>query len=406
MKSIISALLPLVLVMHTCDGLSSVSSPTQRQLVFLTGATGFVGSRVAHDILECDPNASVVCLVRSKDSAEAAARLAASFNKYGLGDNYDPRRLYAVSGDVVQPHFGLSHEEFGFMAQNTDSVVHCAADIRLSKDSEANGSMTIENVLEYAERVKHGCSLHFVSSIAAVALADTDTIFEDGEYPVSAAFPGGYGEAKHTAETLLKTWAAENPDKPTYVYRAPFIIGRVSQQYTVPDIFFKLVRILGVLPQPKNYLPMCTINHLSKIMAHAVVHGDKALAKVKHEKGLPKVLHTVAQQQTWAEQSDLIRAALPAYKNAEAPFLPELHLLSKAKRTSNSQQICRSSKKACSPLAVGMLGSVLEQDFPVFDAKSTWEFLSECYLDPVVAKMTKRDIQVAFAAAAESLCNE
>lgn len=397
MNAIFYAMFPFW-VIRACDGFSFIS---ERRIHFLTGATGFVGSRVAHDILECDPNSFVVCLVRSKDSAEAAGRLTSAYNKFGLGDNYDPTRIMAIPGDVVESNFGLSQEEFGFWAHSASSMVHCAADIGLSKDSEANGSKTIDNVLEFVERGNLPCSLHFVSSIAAVTQADTDTILESGEYPRSAAFPGGYGEAKYDAETLIKSWTAANPDRPTYIYRAPFIIGCVSQQYTVPDIFFKLIRVLGVLPQPRNYLPLCTINHLSKIMAHAVVYGDDALAKIKHEKGVPKVLHTVAQQQTWAEQRDLIRTALRAYKDTKALFLAELFSLAKAKRT--NRQICRSSKKACSPIAVGMLGSVLEHNVPFFDAKSTWEFLSECNLAPSVAKMTERDIQDAFAAATESL---
>jgi L-aminoadipate-semialdehyde dehydrogenase len=102
--------------------------------VFLTGATGFLGSFVLKDLLSrADRVKKVICHVRAKDSNTAAARLKDSMTDRDLwvDEWVSQGRLEAVAGDLAAEKLGLDEATWDRIAQEADAIVHNGAMVRI-----------------------------------------------------------------------------------------------------------------------------------------------------------------------------------------------------------------------------------------------------------------------------------
>src|SRR5579859_3998647 len=82
-------------------------SPGDLRTVLVTGATGFVGSRLVHDLL-AGTDARVLCLARGDDDSDAAARVTAALAERGWWEPRFTSRLDGFAGDLGQPGLGLA----------------------------------------------------------------------------------------------------------------------------------------------------------------------------------------------------------------------------------------------------------------------------------------------------------
>src|SRR6202045_3669692 len=99
--------------------------------IFLTGATGYIGAHVAANLLR-DHGAALNVLVRARDVHEAEGRL-----WQGLQLSLDFPQFFenlqnsgrGFRGDMTEPGFGMSRDEYDRLVHTSDSVIHCAASL-------------------------------------------------------------------------------------------------------------------------------------------------------------------------------------------------------------------------------------------------------------------------------------
>ncbi len=87
-----------------------------------TGATGFLGARLLHDLLVQFVGSRVHCLVRGD-----AARLVQNLKANLLWNDLFEPRIVAEAGDLEKPLFGLAPDVFARLAGECDAVVHNGA---------------------------------------------------------------------------------------------------------------------------------------------------------------------------------------------------------------------------------------------------------------------------------------
>src|SRR5690242_14501371 len=99
--------------------------------IFLTGSTGYLGSYLASGLFRTHHD-SLNLLVRAKSQQEAHERLWQSLQlhmEFAEFQGYVEERVRIFLGDLTNPIFGLSDDEYQALVQSTDSVIHCAASL-------------------------------------------------------------------------------------------------------------------------------------------------------------------------------------------------------------------------------------------------------------------------------------
>lgn len=196
--------------------------------VFLTGATGLVGSSLIVDLVRQGCVGKFVCLVRSARDVTASERLLRAVREEcvfeGREDLFSEAmgRVEAVEGDVsTLDDMALSKLP---QMQGVSKILHCAADVNLGKDPTGRVFRTnfngTKSVIELAKRMR-ASEFHYVAT-AYVAGKRNGVVYETrntGE----AGYNNAYEESKSKAEDLVR-----ESGLPFAIYRPGIIVGRSS----------------------------------------------------------------------------------------------------------------------------------------------------------------------------------
>lgn len=99
--------------------------------VFLSGANGFIGVHVLHELLTTT-DSKVYCLVRGKNHEHSVHRLLDIYEFY-FHVNITPlldKRVFVISGDVIYDNFNISPELLHTIAENVSTIIHTAAIVK------------------------------------------------------------------------------------------------------------------------------------------------------------------------------------------------------------------------------------------------------------------------------------
>ncbi|KAM3109729.1 non-ribosomal peptide synthetase family protein [Phormidesmis sp. 146-33] len=199
------------------------------QQVFLTGATGFLGAFLMHELLQ-QTQATLYCLVRCSSPGEGTIRLQQTLQQYELWHEHYRDRLIPIPGDLSQPLLGLSPEQFNTLADRIDTIYHNGALVNFVKPYSL---LKAANVLGTQEVLRLACQgqtkpVHYVSTESVFgttgyfnrmqALSENDDIdlSEDMLYL-------GYSQSKWVAEKLVQI--AQSRGVPVTIFRPGLILG-------------------------------------------------------------------------------------------------------------------------------------------------------------------------------------
>jgi amino acid adenylation domain-containing protein/thioester reductase-like protein len=193
--------------------------------VLVTGATGFVGSRVVLQLLR-DTDMHVICLVRGDGEGAARERLVDVLRKIGADMEAAQTRLTVHAADLDRARLGLDEHVWNELASECDAVLHVGALVNLLFDYRAHRGANVLGTRELIRfcRTARTKPLHHVSTLgaldrhAAAQQADGGEPVEEGCDPAAVLPPlGGYSRSKWVAERLVLEAARRGA--PASVYR-------------------------------------------------------------------------------------------------------------------------------------------------------------------------------------------
>jgi thioester reductase-like protein len=194
--------------------------------ILITGATGFLGSHLAYDLLVRGHN--VVALVRPSDSESPADRIRRVLGQVPSDPaeaNTVLDRLEVAEGDIAAPWAGLDTTVYRNLCDSVDEVWHVAASLSFIEEHRAEiFRMNVDgtrNIVELAAKTSKR-RLHHVST-AYVAGMRTGVAYET-ETDVGQKFRNPYEESKCSAETIIRK-EHETGNVVLTVYRPSVVIG-------------------------------------------------------------------------------------------------------------------------------------------------------------------------------------
>jgi len=198
--------------------------------VFLTGATGFLGSFLLRELLR-QTRAVVSCLVRARDEEEGSRRLEQTLRRHLLWEEGFRGRVVAVSGDLARPHLGLAPERWRDLAREAEAIFHAGALVNFVHPYPALKAPNVrgtEEVLRLAaqDRLKPVHHISTLSVFATLPRAPRVLIRED-DAPAppdpTRDSVNGYQQSKWVAEQLVGIARARGI--PVSVYRPGRVTG-------------------------------------------------------------------------------------------------------------------------------------------------------------------------------------
>jgi thioester reductase-like protein len=239
--------------------------------IFLTGVTGYLGSYVAHGLLEHHDDRLAV-LVRAKSIDDAKKRLWKSLQLHMDFDTFAGHlhRFDIYLGDLTEPALGLDADARDKLVKSTDSVLHVAASLN-RKSSKTCFNVNLRgtlSILKVARDAQDHHGLRRFSDVSTVAVAGErqDAVVTEAEtidWDRSDYDP--YARTKKFCEHMVHELL---PDVPSTIFRPATVLGDSrfpeTTQFDMVRAFAGLA-YMRVLPlDPRWRIDICPADYVGE----------------------------------------------------------------------------------------------------------------------------------------------
>ncbi len=242
--------------------------------IFLTGATGFLGAFLLHELLQ-QTSAEIYCLVRASSDTAASNKLIHNLKRYGI---YKPdliNKVIPVCGDLSDAQLGLSSEQFESLARRMDTIYHNAALVNFTQPYVALKAANVDGtqeVLRLACREKTK-PVHYVSTLSVFGddlPADHCGFTEDDPLDSKIKLSDGYSQSKWVAEQLVNIAASRG--LPVSIYRLATVTGHSNTGvWNTDDFLCRMIRgciDLGEAPARQINFNIVPVDYASKAIVN------------------------------------------------------------------------------------------------------------------------------------------
>lgn len=261
-----------------------LGSGSEFKNVFMTGTTGFLGSRVLLELLR-RTDANFYCHVRAGDADAGLKRIEHAVSAHGQSLTADEKkRIVPVLGDLTAKNLGMSEARWNELAMLVDTVFHSAATVNMVKDyfelkpANVGGTREVARFLTQGNR-KH---LHYASTLSVFVATDRNAGVASENDALNREFQiyGGYAQTKFAAELLLREFTPNTG--PISFYRFGLLTGDSQTGKSAKDDFLNMfargISTLGCVPasDANMTVDITPVDYAAAAMAHIAINDTKS----------------------------------------------------------------------------------------------------------------------------------
>jgi thioester reductase-like protein len=247
--------------------------------MLLTGATGFLGIYLLHDLVKYVGR--VVCLQRCESATTGEDALRQKAREAGLLIDFS--RVEVISADLASPDLGLDSVEWNRLAGEVDAILHCGAFVHhlhgYAEMKRANVGGT-ESLLRLAltQRQKPLC---FISTMSVPAMQEGVTQIEERVQTAHPQMDNGYLLTKWVGEQRVAE-CAQRFGLPAIVARPGNITGDSRSGYSNYAhnhfwLYNKGCIELGAFPDTDQEVEMMPVDQLARALVALTLHHRDGL---------------------------------------------------------------------------------------------------------------------------------
>ena len=244
--------------------------------VLMTGAAGFVGVHVLHELLRSS-DALVTLIVRGHDTDGAARHIAAAGAAAGFDFTSYQGRLRILAGDLSQTRLGCSERDWDELEREIDTVFHAGAEVNFLLTYDQLRMPNVEATGELIRLCAAGRPkrLHYVSSLIARKFDSLLPFAPERRLAINelcATGADGYAATKVASERLLRGAAEVGLD--VSIYRLddvlPSMITGATNKRSLIQRFFSVCCRLRIAPLAIGGISSLTVDRVAVYFADAV----------------------------------------------------------------------------------------------------------------------------------------
>ncbi|MDP2923724.1 MAG: SDR family oxidoreductase [Candidatus Omnitrophota bacterium] len=210
----------------------------KKRTVFITGATGLLGSYLLKILLESGHKVYALARSRKDESAKKRVDDLLSFWNSSIPSVYS-KNLIVIDGDITSRDFGLEQKNIlDLLKSEIEIIFHCAALTAFKAQLQILEKINVigtKNIFNFALGCKKIKKINHVST-AFVVGNKTGVNFNEGMLKLGQGFYNHYEWTKYEAETIVEDYKKKGLQ--ITIFRPSLIIGESSDGKTNNFNFF------------------------------------------------------------------------------------------------------------------------------------------------------------------------
>lgn len=237
--------------------------------IFITGATGTIGSRVIADLLK-DKTTKLSLLIRAKNSGQANLKVTKLLEFWNV-DVSQLKRIKVVLGDITQTNLGIDTKKYNDLIKDTTHIIHMASALKLNMTKKQARTIILEStkeIVKLSKKCEKFVRFNYMSTME-VSGNLSGTIKEEF-ITQKRKFLNTYEMAKSETEEFLKSEIEEG--LPVTIYRPSMVVGdsMTGKTFTFQSFYRMMNDIFinpksSIIPGSKSFnLDTIPVNYISE----------------------------------------------------------------------------------------------------------------------------------------------
>jgi thioester reductase-like protein len=278
--------------------------PTDKHVVFLTGATGFLGSQILRQLLALNSVSKVIVHVRARDASAGFERIVAVATTAGWWSPALASQIEVWVGDLAQPRLGVSMNQWARLegtcvekSEAVTAIIHNGAVVNWSSNYERLRATNVLSTVQILKLALAGAGrLQHYTYVSGGDMHLTETAVANDSLRLSSA--DGYSQSKFASDVLVHRCVARTPaSQRINMVKPGIIIGTATEGISNTDDFIWRL-VAGVCEagafvdsEPDAVICLAGADHVAQCIIHACLGSgcdhDSAPEALRMTQGIP-----------------------------------------------------------------------------------------------------------------------